>query len=117
MQNFLISIKNQTTEQKYLDKILLERTKVYLLVNEHLILHFQDVGKAVFFSFLIKHFLNTDQENPWFTLTYNQIKQKLYLSTKKQRQYVKELVEEGFINRKMMGLPAKQYLRILKAEV
>lgn len=96
---------------------MLERTKDYLLVNEYLILHFQDVGKAVFFSFLIKHFLNTDQENLWFTLTYNQIKQKLYFSIKKQRRYVKELAKEGFINRKMMGLPAKQYFKILKAEV
>ncbi len=109
MQNLFIP-KNQNT-------ILIS---VPFLTGEALIAYtqyFKNLEKAIFFLVLVEHYEGLkyfeSYKEKWFTLTYTQIKQTFFISIKKQRKFVKELVDEGFISRKMAGLPAKQYFKIL----
>ncbi len=97
-------------EQQYLINRVF-KIEDFLLISKPLTKHFQDLKKAYFLTFLFQYSLNKKE---WFSITYNEIQKETFLPLGRQQKYVKELVKEGFISRKMMGLPAKQYFKILK---
>jgi len=85
----------------------------YLLVD-----YFKDLVKAVVFAELLSwadYFTKTNEldEDKMFYITYDKLKTRLYLSTYAIRNCIKDFVNEGLIETKMKGIPAKQFIKIL----
>jgi len=72
-------------------------------------------SEAIMLSYLInvsKFTFAIQKNNGWFYHTSKQIEEELYRNKNKQDRTIKQLVDLGFIEKKMEGMPCVRYFRI-----